>query len=372
MEIKCEKSDLEKKVQITARAVSARSTLPILNNLLIDTREDSLYLAATDLEIGIKTAVSAQITATGATTLPAKLFSDIISSLPEGEVIINTDEKHISTIQCCRSNYTLHGMDATEFPLLQMPEVAEGGVCFEISQRSLQLLIKQTIFAASTDEARAILTGALFGIDNDSVKLVATDTHRLAIKSAMLERPTQNINIIVPARALSELSRLFGAEEDAILKISCSENQILFQVAQTSLLSRLIEGQFPAYEKVIPTEFSSRLTLNKEEFLRALRRASVLAREDVNKVVLKADAGTLQITAESPEVGKSHEELQITLEGNPIEIAFNAKYLIDALAVIDADEVYFELQGALQPGVVKYTKEPDYDYVYVVMPMQIL
>jgi DNA polymerase-3 subunit beta len=246
---------------------------------------------------------------------------------------------------------------------------------FGVTQSEMRDLIRLTSFAASSDETRAILTGVLLKRVGNTVKMVATDSYRLAVKTAAADTVTiddgkGDWEAIVPARALQELSRMLNpSEEKELVRVRADDQQISFGVGPYTLVSRLIEGQFPNYERVIPTDVELSITLNREALLGAIRRAAIVARAEASKLVFRTQEETLTITAESGDVGRAHEELPAAVEGEAIEIAFNAEYLNDVLGVIESEQVVWQLSGPLSSGVLKATDDPD--YLYVVMPMQL-
>jgi DNA polymerase-3 subunit beta len=381
----CRRKDLYEGVQTVGRVVSARSTLPILSHILLQASEDRLRLVATDFEIGMDVTVPASVDVEGAVTVPARLLIDILGSLPDTDVALSVDENNVIELKCLRSEYVLRGLPAQEFP--KLPEV-EDGRAVEVEQALLRQLINETIFAVSTDETRALLTGALAVLGDGFIKMVATDTHRLAVSTMPAptvvlgageeeEGPGFDSGVIVPARALRELARVLDVEDGPKLQIHATRNQILFRMEGMSLVSRLIDGQFPNFERVIPKECQKRLVLNAQELLAALRRASsILPRESANRVVLRTvEEGLVDITAEAGEVGRAHEQIEARHEGDAVEIAFNVRYLIDMLSITEAESVVIELTGALNPGVMKPVFEGEVPegraYLYVLMPMAV-
>ena len=372
MKITCNRRVLHEALQHVSRVVSGRTTLPILSNLLLEADEGKLRLVAYDMEIGAQSAVSVKVEEEGALTIPARVFGDVVASLPDATVEMGSEERSILGLSCGRSRYTIHGLPAEEFPAL--PEVADG-VSFAVSQAGMRDLIRGTVFAASADEARAILTGVLLAWDADGLRMVATDSYRLAMKTVSgddvkLEGQEGKASAIIPARALQELNRMLGpAEEDALVRVQASEQQIAFEVGPYTLVSRLIEGQFPSYERVIPGDADRSISVNRADLLAAIKRAAIVARAEASKLVFRAHEGTLTISAESGDVGRAHEELPATLEGEDIEIAFNAEYLTDVLGVMQSDTVLWQFTGPLSSGLLKAADDPD--YLYVVMPMQL-
>jgi len=364
----CSKRDFHEALQSVSRAVASRSTLPILSNVLLQASEGRLKLVTTDLEIGMTCEVAVDIDRDGAVTVPERIIQDVVSSLPgDARLEISADERNLLTVSAGKSKYTIHGLPADEFPAL--PAVATENV-LTFHAPVIRDLIRKTLFAASTDEGRVILTGCLLSWDGALATMVATDTHRLAVKRvAVSGQGTQTASAIIPARALQELLRLVGSSDEQV-EVAVGDSQVRFAAGRAQLISRLIEGQFPAFERVIPSSTDKTLTANRQELHDAVRRASIVARAESNKVIFKSQDAALEITAKTGEVGEAREELTINLDGEPVEIAFNAEYLQDVLGVLDTETVVLALTGPLNPGLL--TAPGEADYQYVVMPMQML
>ena len=368
MNFTCPKRVFHEALQSVSRAVATRSTLPILGNVLLEARGGQLKCTTTDLEIGMTCTLPLDVSEEGAVTVPERIIQDVVGNLPDAEMTISADERNLLTIAAGKSQYTIHGLPAVEFPTL--PQVPRTMV-LSMPGPVMRDLVRKTLFAASTDEGRVILTGCLLGWDGQTATMVATDTHRLGIKRAPAggQYAGTPVSVIIPSRALQELLRLLGSSDEPI-EIIVGESQVLFSNGRVELVSRLIEGQFPAYERVIPQESSKHMVINRQQFYDAVRRASIVARAEANKIILRSVDSTLTISAETGDVGKAYEEVPISLEGEPVEIAFNAEYLQDVLGVLDTDTVELGLSGPLNPGVLRADGEPD--YLYVVMPMQML
>ncbi|MDR7427844.1 MAG: DNA polymerase III subunit beta [Armatimonadota bacterium] len=367
MFISCGQQDFFRAVQIVNRAVSARTTMPILSNILLESVEEGLRLTATDLELGIQTFVAATVEEGGAITLPARLLSEIAASLPQARVQLRVEhEANRAEIQCEETVFEILGLPAADFPLLPAPEVTEA---ISLEASLLRGMIRQTVFAVSTDETRPFLTGVHVVVEDRTVRFVATDGGRLSLRCATLDQAVrQNFGVIVPAKTMHELARLATGAAGAVA-MALAENHLVFTLPEARLVSRLIAGQFPNYEQVIPQGFKQRLRLQTERFLRAVRRAAITARDSANVVRLSARGSELTITSNTPEVGKTVERLPVDAEGETVEIAFNARYLMDCLSVLEADEVTFELSGPLSPGAIRPVGQQD--YVYVLAPVRV-
>ncbi len=372
MRITCNRRVLHEALQHVSRVVSGRTTLPILGNVLLEAKGEELRIVAYDMEIGAQSTVAIQSQEQGALTVPARVLVDVVASLPDATVEMQSQDRSILALSCGRSEYTMNGLPAEEYP--NLPEVT-GDLAIEITQAAMRDLIRSTIFAASRDETRAILTGVLLERDGDSVKMVATDSYRLAVKTAggdqvKIKGGDEKWQAIIPARALQELNRMLDpAAVDTPVKITAGEQQIMFAVGPYLLISRLIEGQFPNYGRLLAGEPDRVLSVGRDDLLGAIKRAAIVARAEASKLMFRAANGTLTISAESGDVGRAHEELPVTLEGAEIEIAFNSEYLTDALGVMESENVVWYLTSPESPGLVKRSDDPD--YIYVVMPMRL-
>ncbi len=371
------RKELFEGIQTVGKAVATRSSLPILTHIRIAAKDGKVSLMATDLEMWMEhTLPGVGITEDGAATAPARNFTELLAAMPDADVSVTVeDETNTLHLRCLKANYKLLGLSADEFPLL--PQVKEDSR-FVVDRETLKDAIKQTIFATSTDETRAILTGVLVVFQGDSLKLVATDTHRLAVRDCPVKEGSGSASAIVPSRAMNELLRIVGNEEGEVV-VTLSGNQIQFQVddasgSKTTLISRLIDGQFPNYERVIPAQATKTLTVERAPLAAAVKRASIVARDSASRVVLRTteDGDKLTITAESGSVGNAYEEVEVARTGDdtPVEIAFNAKYLADVLNVLDTEGLHIELTEPLRPGVIRPTDTAD--YLCVLMPMQVV
>ena len=366
MKLKVNQEDLYQGIQRANKAVSSKTTLPILSGILLATEDNKIKLVGTDLEIGIECFVEAEVISAGEIVLPAKYLTKIIRELPKEEIVLTTeDSNNTAQIKCGHSQFNIHGSPTDEFPLL--PEV-ESGVNFSLSEEKLKAIIDQIEFAVSDDESKPFLNGGLMIIEEGKIKVAATDTYRLAYREDEIDFDDLEVDeIIIPSKTLSELSKLLSDTEDEV-NISVTENQTLFNFSGISIVSRLIEGQFPNYEQVIPDQNTTTAVVDKQSLLNATKRAALLAKQDSNIIKINLKSDKLIITANTPEVGQAYEEVPIELEGEETEIAFNARYLIDCLKVISDEKVNLELSGSLSPGVIKTKTE--YEYTYVIMPVR--
>ncbi|MCR4407938.1 MAG: DNA polymerase III subunit beta [Anaerolineae bacterium] len=380
MRVSCLQENLAKGLSIVNRAVATRSTLPVLSNVLLATEQGLLKLAATDLELAISCWIGAKVEEDGETTVPARLLTDLVNSLPperiDMELVVRTQALHLT---CARNEADLKVVDASEFPLLP---AATGEHQIALPPETLRQMIGQVAFAAATDESRPILTGVLADFSGDKLTLAAADGFRLSVRSAPLgEVGAEPISVVIPARALSELSRIAAEEEAPItMTITPGRNQVLFhlqgnagalqgKVFGIDLISQLLEGRFPDYNQLIPKTRHTRTILNTGEFLKACRMANIFARSEANIIRLSVAPDHMTIYATSAEMGDSVSEIDAHVEGDPIIIAFNAKYLIDVLSVVDSAQVALETTTASSPGVIRPVG--DETFTHVIMPMHI-
>lgn len=366
MKITCERSFLANALGVAGRAVSSRNTLPILSNVLLETENDHLRLTATDLDTAIRCVIPAQVAQNGATAVPAHLLADVVSKLPEAPVTLEAQDGKVS-VRCGKSDYTILSLPAEDYPVV--PEV-ENGTELTLPQGTLKEMLHKTTFAASKEETRSLLMGVLFEARGGTLTLVATDTHRLAWKQSPIGVELENpISAVVPAKPLAELERVLkdSSEETVLVRISGSQAQ--FQTADVTLVSRLLDGQFPNYEKVIPKSSERKITFDRTKLLEAMRRVHIVAKGSAEKAVLTTKGNYVEMTAESPDVGKAFEEVEVSMDGGDITVAFNARYLVEVLGILGSEQVSLELTGALNPGILR--PHGTDDFIYVVMPMQV-
>jgi len=373
MKVSCLQENLAKGLSIVGRAVATRSTLPVLANILISTDASRLKLSATNLEVGINCWVGAKVDQEGAITVPARLLADFVNSLPNERIDLTLITRtQTLNVKCGRYEANIKGIDAQEFPLILIPEEDHR---VKIDPRLLCTMIDQVAFAAATDESRPVLTGVLAEVNESGLTFAAADGYRLSLRSVELEdTPEQGMSAIIPARALQELRRISGDEQEPVeMLIAPSRNQVFFHLQNVDLVSQLVEGQFPDLKHTIPTSHKTRITLATPDSLQAVRMAYIFARDAANVIRMQVvpggegDVGRLIITATSPEHGDNVSEMDVTVEGEPIEVAFNARYLIDALSVIDTAQVTLELRDPTSPGVIRPVGGGD--FVHVFMPM---
>lgn len=373
MKIICKQQDLNRGLSTVGHAVSSRSTLPILANILLATENGRLKLSATNLEIGINCWVDAEIQEDGSTTIPAKLITDLVNSLPQTEVEISVkDDAHVAGIKSQRSSATIKGMDPSEFPLIPSAEGSELPIVLDAAQ--LKEAIQEVAFAAADDDSRPVLTGVYVEVGNEKLTFAAADAFRLAVR--VIELPGQDQSqetILIPARTLEELARILPAEGSVEMIVTPNRSQVLFHTEQVDLVSRLIEGTFPNFRGIVPKEHTTRAVIETKEFAAAVKSVTPFARDSSNIARVKvaggegSDEGSLTLEATAEDVGSNISTINATVDGPEQQIIFNVKYLADILNVIGTPEVALEVTSAARPGVIKPVSQAD--YTYVIMPM---
>jgi len=355
-------------LQAVQNVVSTRTTLPILSNVLMRAEGNRLEFTATDLDVTIACGVEAQVKKGGASTLPVKKIFGIARELSGGEIDLEVDEKNVCSVRCGPSFYKIHGLSADEFPPL--PKFKEDKKVV-LPQQTIKNMLRKTSFAMSTDESRYVLNGIFLSLKDNKLTMVATDGRRLALVEEEVEVAEKSQGeFIIPAKAVNELIRLL--QDKGEVEIKFGENQAAFTLKDEKgftilVATKLIEGNYPNYRQVIPGEAKERISLVREEFLHALKRAEIMTSDKANSVKLTFGKNNLAITANSPEVGEARESMAINYKGKELAVAFNPKYMIDPLNALSDDEIFLELIDELSPGVVKI-KAP---FLYVVMPMRL-
>src|ERR1700674_4919312 len=362
MKFSVTKEKLLEGLQQVQNVVSTRTTLPILSNVLLQANEKEVHLTTTDLDVGVRGSFEAEVEKKGATTLPARRLFNIVRELPSSEIQVDVDGKNTASIRSGQSFFKILGLPEEEFPPLPKFDSAKE---VTIRQKDLRDGLKKTSYAISTDETRYVLNGVLFSFKENKLTLVATDGRRLALVDLELEFPrSQELDIIVPTKAVAELQRL--VREEGEVKLSIGENQIAFELNRTLLVSKLIEGNYPNYRQVIPGEAKERITLEREIFLTAVRRVSLLASEKSNSVKLIFSKSNIDIVATTPDVGEAKESLAVMYKGREFSIAFNPEFLMAPLRNLTEEEIYLDLIDEMSPGVIKIAGS----FLCVLMPMR--
>lgn len=374
MRLSCLQENLARALSVVGRAVASRSTLPITQNVLLSTEQSMLKVSATDLNMAMTTWIGAQVEEEGAITVPARLLGDFVNSLPPERIDIETTEQPIGlNIKCVSFESNISGTPADDFP--PIPAVADG-VAAKIEPGVLREAIDRVSFAAAVEDSRPVLTGVKTEITGSDFKFAAADGFRLAVYSGKLaEPPSEDIEFLIPARVLTEISRLLGTQQRAVeFMVTPSSNQALFRVEDVEIVSSLIAGSFPNYNQLIPQSHTTRVVIDSDNFLRATRIAAIFARDGNGIIRLQASGGEeeapgrLTVSSRSEEIGDNEGQLGAAVEGEDAKIAFNTQYITDVLEVINGD-VAMEVSSPSSPGVIK-PAEGD-DYVHVVMPMYV-
>ncbi len=363
MEFQTPKETLLRGIQVVQNIAGTKTTLPILNNILIKTKKDRLLLATTDLEMAMICEVPGQIVKEGSITIPAKRFGDIVRELPDMEIKIEVKKNHV-VIKNKSCQFKILGLPEEEFP--KLPEFGEDENV-DLEQKILKQTLFMTAFAVSFDQTRHILNGALFHLQPNLFRVVTTDGRRLALCNVRPGKEEEWIKkqVIVPARAVLELTK--NLRDAGRVRVCFRKNQIAFRFDEITMISRLIEGEYPDYARVIPGESRQKLRADRGALQMALRRASLLTSAESPAVVLELGKNRLVISKNNPEIGEAHEELTVQYEGPELKIGFNPAYLLDAIKAIEAETIELELPAADKPGVIRL----DQDYLYLVLPMEL-
>jgi DNA polymerase III subunit beta len=363
MKFRISKESLLEGLQKVQHVVSNRTTLPILSNVMIVAKNGRLQFTTTDLDVGITGFVDANVDKEGSTTLPAKKLVGIVRELPASEVEISVDGKNIASIKCGAAFFKVHGLSEDEFP--PFPSF-EGAKEFAIQQNNIRDGLRKTSYAISTDETRYVLNGIFTSFREGKMTLVATDGRRLAVAESDLEFPVSHeTDVIIPTKAVQELMRHLSSEGEMILRLS--DNQVSFAIGDTLLVSKLIEGNYPNYKQVIPSETNQRVELPREALLETVRRVSLLSSEKSNSVKMLFSDNKVEISANSPDVGEAREEMPVKYEAKAIQVAFNPEFLMAPLKNLENETIYLDLIDEMSPGVVRI----EGSFLYVLMPMRV-
>ena len=374
MELVVRKTDLLRELQLFQGIVERKNTIPILANVLIEAAGDEVRLLATDLEVGLRSKCTASVAKGGALTLPAKKLFEIIKALPETDVRIEEDKNGVK-VAADRFDSRMQTLPREDFPSL--PD-ASGGSGATLPREALRQMITKTQFAITGEDTRYFLNGALFILRPDSLSLVATDGHRLALINAPREKAAgkgkagaeEEVRRILPRKTLLELGRLL-AEGDGEICYEAGENHLFFDIGGRLLISRMIDGQFPAFERVIPKGNDKRIEFDRDRLTNAVKRVALLSNERSRAVKFQIESGKVEIASSSPEFGEAKEVLMVDYSGTPVTICFNAQYVLDFLGVADTDGVSLDFKDEMSQAVMKPLNAEGYDYTYVIMPMRV-
>lgn len=365
MKIICSKSSLLKSVSIALKAVPSKTTMPILECILMDATTNQIKFTTNDMELGIETIVEGTIEEKGKVALDAKIFYEIIRRLPDNDITIKTDDKYAATITCEKAKFNIPGKSGEDFAYLPMIEKDEP---LTISQYTLKEMIRQTIFSIAVNENNKLMTGELFEIKNNCLKVVSLDGHRIAIRKMPLKKDYSDRKVVVPGKTLSEVSKILSGEVDDQVSIYFTKNHILFEFDQTMVVSRLIEGEYFRIDQMLSSDYETKLKINKKEFLDCIDRATLLVREvDKKPIIINITDDDMELRIDSA-MGSMNEEIDIEKEGKDIMIGFNPKFLIDALRVIDDETVTIYLVNPKAPCFIRDDEE---NYTYLILPVNI-
>ncbi len=370
MKFVCEKEKLLKAINSVVKGVSLRTTMPILEGILIQTNNQEVKLTTYDLELGIEYIIECDVEEQGNTVINATMFSEIIRKLPDADIKITLNEKDLLVIECEGSLYKLSTMNPLEFPELPTIDI-ENSV--ELEQNTLKNMIRKTIFAVSSEENRPIFTGCLFEIINNKINVVAVDGFRLSLKSNFLDSSANNFSAVIPGKTLNEVNKIISDSFDKI-KISVSKNQALFEMENCKVVTRLLDGEFLKYDNVIPKTWETRMRVNKKDLQECFERISLISMSSIEKerkypVKVSVEIGKAIISCTN-QAGDAKEEILVSTEGKNVESGFNPKYFLDALKVIDDEEVFVDFGSSISPCIIRPIDE-DGSYIYMVLPIKI-
>ncbi len=363
MKLICSKANLVKGVSIVSKAVPSRTTMPILECILIDASANEIKLTANDMELGIETVIEGEIVERGIIALDAKFFSEIVRKLPDNDVVIESDDSFQTIITCEKAKFNIVGKSGEDFSYLPYIEKNES---IRISQFTLKDVVRQTIFSIADNDTNKLMTGELFEINENRLRVVSLDGHRISIRNIELKENYSPLKVVVPGKTLQEISKILTGEAEDMVDIFFADNHILFEFDQTKVVSRLIEGEYFHIDQMLSTDYETKVKINKREFLSCIDRATLLIREGEKKpIILNIQDGSLQLKINSF-VGSMNEEIEIEKEGKDLLIGFNPKFFIDALRVIDEEEVTLYM---VNPKAPCFIKDDAGTFVYLILPV---
>ena len=364
MKIICNQKLLAHKIGIAQKAINGKTTLELLKGLLLTAKNDQLKITGYDLEIGIETYAQSEVIEEGEVVVNARLFGDIIRKLPDSFVEIETDNDNNIYINCVNSRFKIKGESSKEYP--KLPEVKEEDL-YSIPQDLLKNMIKQTVFATSQDQTKPILMGELLEIVDGNISLVAIDGYRLAVRSCSIDNNISNAKVIIPGKTLTDVNSLLSSEED--VKLGFDDKNAIFIIDDTKIITRLLEGEFIDYKKLLPREHNSKIKLKTRELLNSIERASLLSQAEKNNLIkLTIRDNSMAITSNTDK-GNVYEEVSLDLEGDYLDIAFNSRYFLEGLKNIDSEEIFIEFTTNVNPCIIKPADEVK--YTYLLLPVRI-
>ena len=363
MKLICSKNNLQKSVSIVMKAVPSKTTMPILECILIDASAGEIKFTTNDMELGIETKVEGQILEKGIIAIDAKIFSDIVRKLPDNDVTIETNSNMQAMITCEKARFAISGKSGDDFACLPYVERQE---CITISQFTLKELVRQTIFSIAVNENNKMMTGELFEVNENSLKVASLDGHRISIRKVELKETYNHHKVIVPGKPLTEVSKILSGETEDEVNLFFTENHILFEFDDTVVVSRLIEGKYFNIDQMLSSDYETKVTINKKEFLDCIDRATLLVKESDRKpIIITITEGMMELKINS-DIGSMNEEIDIEKEGKDIMIGFNPKFLMDALRVIDDETVDIYLVNSKAPCFIRNQEE---SYIYLILPV---
>ncbi len=363
MKIICQKSELQNGVNIVLKAIPAKTTMPILECIIIDVSDGFIKLISNDMELGIETIVKGEIENKGTIAINAKIFADIVRKLPDSTISLETDDNYVMTIKCEKSVFSISGKSGEEFPALPMIEKNDALV---ISQFLLKEIIQQTVFSISENENNKVMTGELFEINDNSLRVVALDGHRIAIRKVELKDSYDNKKVIVPGKALNEISKVLSGDIEKDVRIYFTDKHILFEFDDTLVLSRLIDGEYYKIDQMMTNDYDTKIVVNKKELLNCIDRATLLIKETEKKpIIINAEGDNFELKVNTS-LGSMNENIDVIKEGDDIMVGFNPKFIMDVLRVVDDEEVFLYMTNPKAPCFIRNIEET---YVYLILPV---
>ena len=363
MKIICNKSDLVKGVSIVSKAVPSKTTMPILECILIDATTDIIKFTANDMELGIETVVEGEIREKGLIAIDARIFSEIVRKLPDNEVVIETQSNLQTLITCEKAKFNISGKSGEDFSYLPYIEKKD---CITLSEFTLKEVIRQTIFSISDMDSNKLMSGELFEVDQNILKVVSLDGHRISIRKIELKESYEPRKVVVPGKTLQEISKILSGETESEVTIYFTNNHIVFEFSNTVVVSRLIEGEYFRIDQMLSNDYETKVRINKKELLSCIDRATLLVKEgDKKPIIINITDESMQLKIQS-QIGSMNEEIMITKDGKDLLIGFNPKFLIDALRVIDDEEVSLYFMNAKAPCFIK---DEEQSYIYLILPV---
>ncbi len=366
MKLICSKSNLLKSVNIVLKAIPGKTTMPILECILIDASANTIKFTANDMELGIETTVEGMILEKGIVAIDAKIFSDIIRKLPDNDVTIETDEKRITTITCEKAKFSISGQSGEDFSYLPYVEKNQSIV---ISQFTLKEIIRQTIFSIAANENNKMMTGELFEVKGNLLRVVSLDGHRISIRKIELKEEYPDIKVVVPGKTLIEISKILSGETEDEVRIFFTKNHIVFEFDDTVVVSRLIEGEYFRIDQMLTSDYETKVQINKREFIDCIDRATLMVKENDKKpIIISITDDSMELKIQS-QIGSMDEEIDIVKEGKDILIGFNPRFLMDALRVIDDENVDIYL---MNPKAPCFIRDEQQSYIYLILPVNFM